>query len=164
MTEPRVAVLILKAENWLSDIFKSLGEKSSRSCSLQHRSKLGSVLHSALQRQTRISASLNVRSDGRGILRSHPQRTSALHPLCRNVHSAASVTISSWRRMARTAHCCRSRLPQHAAVRPVEAAIRCSCFVMEISKNRCVGLAVLDDADPALDRDRIRILEVYQSD
>jgi hypothetical protein len=42
MTEPRVAVLILKAENWLSDIFKSLGEKSSRSCSLQHRSKLGS--------------------------------------------------------------------------------------------------------------------------
>jgi hypothetical protein len=42
--------------------------------------------------------------------------------------------------------------------------ISCSCFVMEISKNRCVGLAVLDDADPALDRDRIRILGVHQSE
>jgi hypothetical protein len=49
-------------------------------------------------------------------------------------------------------------------VRPVEAAIRALCFVMETSKNRCVGLAVQDDADPALDRDRIRILGVYQSD
>jgi hypothetical protein len=62
------------------------------------------------------------------------------------------------------AHFCRSRSPQDAAVRPVEAGIRCSCFVMEISKNRCVGLAVLDDADPALDRDRIRILGVHQSE
>jgi hypothetical protein len=60
---------------------------------------LGSVLPSALQRQTRISASLNVCSDRCSILGSHPQRKSGFRPSCQNVHGAASVTIRP---------CCRS--------------------------------------------------------
>jgi predicted nucleic acid-binding Zn ribbon protein len=45
---------------------------------------MGSVLHSALQRQTRISASLNVCSDRCSILGSHPQRKSGFRPLWQN--------------------------------------------------------------------------------
>jgi hypothetical protein len=69
---------------------------------------LGSVLPSALQRQTRISASLNVCSDRCSILGSHPQRKSGFRPSRRNAHGAASVTIRPWCRMTLPAQSLRS--------------------------------------------------------
>jgi hypothetical protein len=91
-------------ELWGGSVSGSLDFMNRRKQALVHDAAyaaMGSVLHSALQKQTRISASLNVRSDGRSILRSHPQRTSASRPLCRATvpaHGGPSSDIAMPRR------------------------------------------------------------------